>query len=263
MSKIKRFFTLCIGVTFILFFGCASGSKQTLKVAATEVPHAHMLEFIKSDLKAQGIHLQIVLTSDYNMPNRALAEGEVDANFFQHTFFLKQQIEQFHYPLVSIAVVEIEPMGICSKKIQSLSDLNNARVAIPNDPTNAARALLLLQEQGLIRLSSDDREASVLNIMDNPKHLKFIEVDASMLPRALDDVDLAVINTNYALQAKISPLMDALVLEDVDSPYANVLVVRKGDENRPDIQALKEALTSEKMREFIWEKYKGAIIPAF
>lgn len=147
----------------------------------------------------------------------------------------------------------------------SLSDLKeNATIAIPNDPRNEARALLLLQEHGVIQLDRPDNlQATILNITSNPKHIKFIEVDAAMVPRSLEDVDAAAINTNYALGANLSPLKDALVLESKDSPYANIIVVREGDENRPDIQALKKAMTSEKMKEFIDQKYKGAVLPAF
>jgi len=259
----KRCFVLA--VTLLSALSSCSSPKNGFKVAATPVPHAQMLEFVKPDLKAKGIDLIIVVTDDYNMPNRALANREVEANFFQHIPFMEEQIKQFHYSIESIAKVELEPMGIYSKKIRSLSELkDNATIAIPNDPTNEARALSLLQGQGIIQLDDPNNlQATVLNITDNPKHIKFIEVDAAMLPRSLEDVDAAAINTNYALEAKLSPLKDALVLESKDSPYANVIAIRIGDENRPEIEALKAAMTSEKMREFILNKYKGAVIPAF
>ena len=252
-------------IAFALLLTCCSKPKNDLKVAATPVPHAQMLEFIKPDLKAQGIELTIIVTDDYNMPNRALNSQEVDANFFQHIPFLEEQIKQFHYKIETLAKIEIEPMGIYSKKIDLLSDLKDGGVvAIPNDPTNEARALLLLQEHGIIQLdNSENLQATVLNITQNPKHLKFIEVDAAMLPRTLKDVDAAAINTNYALEANLSPEKDALVLESKDSPYANIIAIHTGDETRPDIQALKTAMTSEKMRAFILEKYKGEILPAF
>jgi len=246
--------------------GCSKSKPQHgLKVAATPVPHAELLEFVKPDLKGQGIDLNIIVTEDYNMPNRALADKDVEANFFQHIPFLEQQITQFHYPIVSIGPIELEPMGIYSKKIRSLSDLKDgAKIAVPNDPTNEARALLLLQDHGVIQLqNSEDLSSTILNISSNPKNIKFIEVDAAMLPRSLTDVDAAAINTNYALEAGLSPLKDAIVLESKDSPYANVIAVREGDENRPDIIALKKAMTSDKMREYIEKKYKGAVIPAF
>lgn len=229
-------------------------------MVASAVPHAQMLEAIKPDLKAEGINLIIIVTDDYNMPNRALANKEVDANFFQHLPFLEEQIKQFHYPIQSLAQVEIEPMGIYSSKITSLSSLKEqATVAIPNDPTNEARALLLLQKQGLIQIDIA-ANATILNIVKNPKKLKFIEIDAAMLPRTLDDVDIAAINTNYALQAN---LPTALILEGKDSPYANIIAIHTGDENRPEIIALKKAMTSEKMRNFILHTYHGAVQPAF
>src|SRR3990167_4323184 len=254
-----------LAIILLSALSSCSSNKNGFKVAATPVPHAQMLEFVKPELKAQGIDLIIVVTEDYNMPNRALANGEVEANFFQHIPFMEEQIKQFHYQIESIAKIELEPMGIYSKKIHSLSELkDHATIAIPNDPTNEARALLLLQSQGIIELEdSQNLQSTVLNITDNPKHIKFIEVDAAMLPRSLEDVDAAAINTNYALEAKLSPLKDALALEGKDSPYANVIAIRIGDEHRPEIEALKTAMTSEKMREFILNKYKGAVIPAF
>lgn len=257
---------LALAGTALLFLsGCGSHPKNGLKVAATPVPHAQMLEFIKPDLKEKGIDLIIITTDDYNMPNRALAEKEVDANFFQHIPFMELQIKEFNYPIQSDGKIEIEPMGIYSKKIKSLSDLkNNAVIAIPNDPSNEGRALLLLQSQGIIQLDDPNNlKATIWNITQNPKQLKIFEVDAAMLPRSLQDVDAAVINTNYALEANLNPLKDALVLESKDSPYANILAIRIGDENRPDIQALKEAMTSEKMAQFILNQYKGAVLPAF
>lgn len=256
---------LFLAVTLLSLLSSCSSKKSGFKVVATAMPHAQMLEFVKPDLKAQGIDLMIIVTDDYNMPNRALANHEVDANFFQHIPFMDEQIKQFHYSIESIAKIELEPMGIYSKKIHSLSELrDNATIAIPNDPTNEARALLLLQKQGIIQLrDSSNLQATILNIINNPKHIKFIEADAAMLPRSLEDVDAAAINTNYALEAKLSPLKDALVLEGKDSPYVNIIAIRIGDENRREIQALKAAMTSEKMKEFILRTYKGAVVPAF
>jgi D-methionine transport system substrate-binding protein len=260
---IKSAFVMAISLLSVL--SSCSTPKNGFKVAATPVPHAQMLEEIKPDLKAQGIDLIIVATDDFNIPNRALANREVDANFFQHIPFMEEQIKQFGYQIESIAKIELEPMGIYSKKIHSLSELEDyAKIAIPNDPTNEARALKLLFEQGIIELDDPNNlQATVLNITANPKEIEFIEVDAAMLPRSLQDVDAAAINTNYALEAKLSPAQDALVLEDKDSPYANVLAIRQGEENRPEIQALKTLMTSDKMKEFILKKYNGAILPAF
>ncbi len=254
---------LCFVIAILALVGCSS--KPGLKVAASAVPHAQMLEFVKPELKEQGINLIIIETDDYNMPNRALADKEIDANFFQHTPFMQEQVKEFKYPIIDFASIELEPMGIYSVKIHDLKELKNqAKIAIPNDPTNEARALFLFQKEGLIELDHPNNlQATVLNIVKNPKQLQFIEVDAAMTARALQDVDAAVINTNYALEAKLSPQKDALVLEGKDSPYVNILVIRSGDENRPELRALKKAMTSEKMKAFILEKYQGAVIPAF
>ena len=261
---IKSLFLSLSALCLALLASCSSQSENGLKVAVSPVPHEQILKFIKSDLKAKGINLIIIVTDDYNMPNRALANKEIDANFFQHLPFLEEQIKQFNYPIKSIASIEIEPMGFYSKKIKSLDQLKNgATIAIPNDPTNESRALKLLQEHGFIELDTKKNlHATILDIWENPKNLKFIEADAAMLPRTLDDVDLAAINTNYALQAALSP-KNALLLEGQNSPYANVVVIREGDENRPEIIALKEALTSDKMKEFLLKEYNGAVIPAF
>jgi D-methionine transport system substrate-binding protein len=262
----NKFLSILLSGLLIILQSCQpSSTKKGLKVAATPVPHAQMLEYIKPDLKAQGIDLVIITTDDYNMPNRALAHKEVDANFFQHIPFMEFQIKEFHYPIQSFGKIEIEPMGVYSKKIKSLAELpNGAKIAIPNDPSNEGRALLLLQQHGMIKLDqSNHLLATPLNIAANPKNLHFIEVDAAILPRSLQDVEAAVINTNYALEAGLSPLKDALVLEDKHSPYANIIAIRDGDEGRADLIALRKAMTSEKMREFILQKYKGAVLPAF
>lgn len=246
----------------LLLFSCSSEKKEGLTVIATAVPHAQMLEAAKPELAKEGIPLHIIVTDDYNLPNRALANGEADANFFQHLPFLEEQVKQFHYSLESLAKIEIEPMGIYSSKLHSLSDLKEkGSIAIPNDPTNEARALLLLQAQGLIALDKPNNlQATVLNIAKNPKKLKFIEVDAAMLPRTLPDVDAAVINANFALQAD---LKEPLIKEAKNSPYANIIAIRKGEENRREIIALKKAMTSDAMKTFIEKTYHGAVQPAF
>lgn len=265
LEKTRKIVKRILATLSLILLAACGQSKTGFKVAATPVPHAQMLEFIKPDLKTQGIDLVILVTDDYNIPNRALANKEIDANFFQHIPFMEEQIKQFRYSIESLAKVEIEPMGIYSKKIRSFSELEEgAVVGIPNDPTNEGRALLLLQSEGLIRLDDPNNlTATILNIAENPKNLKFIEADAAMLPRSLDDVSIAAINTNYALEAGLSPLKDALALESKNSPYANIIAIRIGDENRPEIQALKAAMTSDKMRQFILDTYKGAVLPAF
>jgi D-methionine transport system substrate-binding protein len=254
-----------IGLAGVLSFAGCQSHEKTLKVAATPVPHADLLEAIKPDLEQEGVNLKIVEVDDYNLPNRLLYEKQVDANFFQHKPFLDEQNQRFGYNLKPLVAVHIEPLGIYSQKIKSLDQLKEgATVAIPSDPTNEVRALSLLQEVGVIKLKAlKGQFATVHDIEENPKNLKIEEVDAAFLPRALADVDLAVIPANFALQAHLNPTKDALALETSESPYANIVVIREGEENREDLQKLKAALTSEKMRAHILEKYKGAIAPAF
>jgi D-methionine transport system substrate-binding protein len=256
--------TFCIVSLPLVLFSC-SPKKPHLKVMATAVPHAEILSFVKEDLKASGIDLEVIVVEDYQIANRALADKEIDANFFQHAPFLEKQVNEFGYPIKILAKIELEPLGIYSEKVKSLKALKTGdTVAIPNDPTNEARALLFLSEQGIIRLKNPENSlATVLDIEENSLNLKFFEVDAAMAPRTLSDVTIAVINTNYALGAGLSPLKDALVLERRDSPYANILVVRAGDESRPDLQLLKNLMTSHKIRKFLIEEYDGAVLPAF
>jgi D-methionine transport system substrate-binding protein len=259
----KIVITLC-ALTIWFLLGCQNQEK-ILRVAATPVPHAEMLEAIQSDMKEKGIRLEIIEVDDYNLPNRLLQEKQVDANFFQHEPFLKIQEKEFGYSFAILARIHIEPLGVYSKKIQSLSQIRQkATVAIPSDPSNEARALRLLEEEGLIRLHENvTLLATPLDIVDNPKKLHFQELDAALLAHVLPDVDLAVIPANFALQAGLCPQRSSLLLESGESPYANLLVVRKGDENRPELQLLAQILTSEKMRNFMCSHYKGSLIPSF
>ncbi len=242
-----------------------SGMK-TLKVGATAVPHAEILEVVKPLLEKEGINLEIVEFNDYVQPNLALNDKELDANFFQHEPYLKNFMEEHkEVKLKSALGVHIEPMGVYSKKVKDLKDLKDgAAIAIPNDPTNGGRALLLLQKAGLLKLKDGVNEkATVQDVTENPHNFKFQEVEAAQVPRTLDDVDAAVINTNYAMQVNLVPTKDALIMEDNTSPYVNILAVRDGDEQRPEIQALVKALQSKEVKDFINEKYKGAVVPAF
>ncbi|CUH96328.1 D-methionine-binding lipoprotein MetQ [Propionispora sp. 2/2-37] len=272
MKKLALLLLSLLALT-LLFAGCGSSDKETastaakttLKVAATPVPHAEILQVVKPLLEKEGIDLQIVEMNDYVRPNMAVAEKELDANFFQHTPYLEKFSAEHNLQLANVAGVHIEPMGVYSKKIKSLNDLTDgAQVAIPNDPTNGGRALALLEKAGVLKLKEGvGINATAKDIVDNPKNLKVTELEAPQLPRALDDVAIAVINTNYALEAKLVPTKDALFIEQKDSPYVNILVVRKGDENRPEIQKLVKALTSEEVKKFINDKFQGAVVPAF
>lgn len=264
--------TLVAAAAFVS--GCGSnapaGGTETTKntvvtVAATPVPHSEILNEIKPLLAKEGIDLKIIEFTDYVKPNLALADKEVDATFHQHLPFLEKFNAEHNTNLVSAGNVHIEPMGVYSHKIKTLSDLSlKAKVAIPNDPSNGGRALLILQAAGLIKLKDGGTVSStVQDITDNPKQLQFSELDAAQVPRAIDDVDIAGINTNFALEAGLNPLKDSLFLEAKDSPYANILAIRAGDESRPEIQKLLKALQSPEVKKFIEDKYKGAILPSF
>lgn len=248
-----------------LFVGCSSdNSKKTLRIAATSVPHAQILEQVRQEMAKEGIDLKIVVIDDFNTPNRALADKEVDANYFQHKPFLDMQIQEFGYPLEKLVAVHIEPMGLYSHKIKDLNQLKEGDIiAIPSDPSNGARALFLLEDFDLIHLNSHDTKTSVHNIADNPKNFRFVEVDSPLLARSLDDVTLAAITTNFALQAGLHPSKDALALENEESPYVNIVVIRAGDEFREEIQALRMAITSERIRKYIESHYQDAIVPVF
>ena len=243
----------------------ASGAK-TLKVGATAVPHAEILEAAKPLLEKEGITLEIVEFNDYVQPNLALNDKELDATFFQHEPYLKNFMDEHkEVKLKNAAGIHIEPMGVYSKKITKLDELKDgATIAIPNDPTNGGRSLLLLEKAGIIKLKEGVGEkATVGDIAENKKNIKFQEVEAAQVPRTLDDVDAAVINSNFAMQVNLDPTKDAMFIEDSTSPYVNIIAVREGDENRPEIQALIKVLHSDEIKQFITEKYKGAVVPAF
>ena len=265
MKKLKwALLTVLAGVLFIT--GCTKentqeqGESKVLTVGATAVPHAEILSFVKPMLEAEGIELKIVEYSDYNTPNIALAEGSLDANYFQHIPYMEQFATDHNLALQTLTKVHIEPMGIYSEKIKSLDDLEQgAKVSIPNDQTNGGRALLLLQEAGLITLKADSGvNATLIDVVSNPKNLVIKEVEAALLPRTLDSVDVAVINTNYALQAGFVPTEDALLIEDANSPYVNIVTVRNDDENAL-LKKLDAALQTQEVKDFINEKYQGEI----
>ncbi len=237
---------------------------ETVKVGATPIPHAEILEFIKPALAEQGYTLQIVEFTDYVQPNLALNDRDLDANFFQHIPYLEDFSTNHKLDLTYNAKVHIEPMGAYSKKITSVDELKKGSVvALPNDAVNSGRALLLLQQQGLVELDpAAGITATVLDVVKNPKGLRFVELEAPQLPRSLDDVAMAIINTNFALEAGLVPTRDAIFIEGSESPYVNVLAVRQG-EDRPGLKALADVLRSEEVREFILDKYQGAVVPAF
>ncbi|WP_323149612.1 MetQ/NlpA family ABC transporter substrate-binding protein [Pseudomonas oryzihabitans] len=238
---------------------------ETLSVAATPVPHAEILEFVKPQLAKEGVDLQIKVFTDYVQPNLQVAQKRLDANFFQHQPYLDEFNKSRGTDLVTVAQVHVEPFGIYSQKIKKLDEVREgAVVAIPSDATNGGRALLLLEKAGLIKLKdSANILATPKDIAENPKKLKFKELEAATLPRVLNQVDLALINTNYALEAKLNPTQDALLLEGKESPYANILVARPDNKDSDAMQKLAKALNTPAVKQFIEEKYKGAVVPAF
>lgn len=234
-------------------------STTKIVVGATPEPHAALLSLVVDDLAAQGITLEIKEFTDYVTPNDAVEYGEIDANYFQHIPYLESFNTEHGYHLVNAGGIHVEPIALYSSKYSSLSDLpNGAVIAIPNDPTNEGRALLLLQSAGLIKLRADaGLEAIPLDITDNPKNFKFSEIEAATLPRVLSDVDAAIINGNYAIPAGLVATRDGLFVEGADSPYVNVIAVKEGNENNPAIKALIEALKSDEVAAFVAEKYKN------
>ena len=241
---------------------------ETLKVGATPVPHADILNLVKDDLKAEGIDLKVIEFTDYVTPNEAVESGEIDANYFQHIPYLESFNTERGYHLKNAGGIHVEPFALYSKskKIKSIKDIKKkARIGIPNDPSNEGRALLLLQEAGLIKIDSKAGiTATTSDIIDNPLKLKFVEVEAASLPRVLPDVDAAVINGNYAIDAGLSAKKDGLFVEGSSSPYVNVLAVKAGNENKPAIQALIKALKSDKVRKYVDETYPdGEVVVVF
>jgi D-methionine transport system substrate-binding protein len=236
-----------------------------LNVAATAVPHAEILEFVKPQLAEQGVDLKIKVFTDYVQPNIQVAEKRLDANFFQHQPYLDEFNKGKGTELVSVAGVHIEPFGAYSSKLKSLDELpKGATVVIPNDATNGGRALLLLQKAGVITLKDGAGiTATPKDIAENLKNIKIRELEAATLPRVLTQVDLALINTNYALEAKLNPTEDALFIEGSDSPYVNILVARPDNKDSDAMKKLTQALHSDEVKQFINEKYQGAVVPAF
>lgn len=241
----------------------------TLKVAASPTPHAEILNAAKDILAEQGITLEVVEFSDYVQPNLVTESGEVDANYFQHTPYLESFNEENGTHLVSVGAIHYEPFGIYPGKSNDLENIaDGATIAVPNDTTNEARALQLLAAQGIITVRDGaGLTATVNDIEENPHNVKIEEIEAAQLPRTVADVDFAVINGNYAMEAGFSVGTDALAIEDASSEaaqtYANVLVVKEGNENDPAIQALYTALTSDTIKDFINNTYDGAVVPIF
>lgn len=260
MKKVLLFTALAAALTA----GLAQAGEK-LVVAATPVPHAEILELIKPTLAKEGVDLEIKVFTDYVQPNVQLAQKHLDANYFQTKPYLDSFNKGKGTDLETVIGVHVEPFGGYSKKYKTLAELpDGATIAIPNEGSNSGRALILLQKAGLIELKDPTNAVSTpRDIAKNPHNFKFKELESAMLPRVLDQVDLDMINTNYALDAGLKPSKDALIIEGADSPYVNFLVARPDNKDSAAIQKLAKALTSPEVKAFIAKKYDGAVFPAF
>ncbi|UBV44937.1 MetQ/NlpA family ABC transporter substrate-binding protein (plasmid) [Deinococcus taeanensis] len=261
MSRILFF----LPVTVALLVLAAPAHAGTLRVGATPVPAGELLEFVKPILARQGVTLVIREFSDYVQPNVALGEGSLDANLFQHVPYLNAFQQNRPLNIVPVKKIYLPPLGLYSRRVTQVTDLKRgATIAIPNDPSNGARALLLLERAGLIRLKPGaGARATVTDIVSNVKQLRFRELEAAQLPRALADVDAAIVNTNYALEVGLNPERDAIYREGAGSPYANVLATTRDKLNNPDLRKLAAALTSPEAKAWLLKKYSGSVVPAF
>jgi D-methionine transport system substrate-binding protein len=235
---------------------------ETIRVGVTAGPHAEIMDVVKKVAAERGLDVKVVEFTDYVIPNQALALGDLEANSFQHEPYLKNQISKTGWKIVKVANTIISPQGIYSLKYKKLEDLpEGARVAIANDPSNGARGLMILALHGVIRLQDPNNVAStVADITDNPKKLKFVELDAAQLPRALQDVDLVSINNNYAVQAGLNPAVDAIAHEAADGPWVNILAVREEDKDKPWVQQLIDAYHSQPVKDFVEQRFKGTYV---
>ncbi|MGB6054333.1 MAG: MetQ/NlpA family ABC transporter substrate-binding protein [Burkholderiaceae bacterium] len=238
---------------------------KPIKIGVTAGPHAQIMEVVKKVAAKDGLQIQVIEFSDYVQPNAALAAGDLDVNSYQHLPYLEAQIKDRGYKLANVAYTVTFPMGVYSKKVKSLSELKSgARVGVPNDPTNGGRALLLLQSQGVLKLKPNaGLKATPLDIVDNPKKLKIIELDAAQLPRSLADLDAAVINGNYAETAGLNPTRDAIAIEDAKGPYANIIAVREQDKDKPWVAKLIKAYHSPEVKQYITTEFKNSVIAAW
>ncbi|MEN7527070.1 MetQ/NlpA family ABC transporter substrate-binding protein [Cupriavidus sp. DL-D2] len=238
---------------------------KPIKIGVTGGPHAQIMEQVKKVAAKDGLNIQLVEFSDYVQPNAALAAGDLDANSYQHLPYLEAQIKDRGYKFTHIAFTVTFPMGVYSKKIKSLDQIKQgARVGVPNDPTNGGRGLLLLQAKGLIKLRPDaGLKATPLDIVENPKKIKIVELDAAQLPRSLDDLDAAAINGNYAESAGLSPTRDAIATEGPKGPYANLIAIREADKNKPWVAKLVKAYHSPEIKQYVQTTFKESVITAW
>lgn len=267
-SLLKVFSVLAAGAALTMSAGVQAQDK-VIKVGTVAGPDAEVWQLVQKVAKQkEGLNVKVIEFNDYVQPNAALDAGDLDANSFKHQPYLDSQVKQRGYKIVGAGLTYISPIGVYSKKVKALKDLpQGAKVAVPNDPSNENRALLLLQSQGVIKLKAGagtgGNNATVLDIAENPKKLKISELDAAQLPRVLPDVDAAVINTNYALAANLQPTKDAIALESLTSPYANLIAVRAKDKDQPWVKKLVKAYQSPEVKEFIRKQFKGSMVASF
>ena len=263
--RFARFVTAAAAALAALVLYVPAARAEVIKVGVENGPHAEIAEIAKKALAKQGIELKIFEFSDYTRPNPALDTGDLDVNSFQHQPYLDQQVKDRGYKIVSVAKTVVFPIGVYSKKLKSLDQLpQGGKIAIPNDPTNGGRGLLLLQAKGVLKLRPGTGiTPTVADIAENPKKVKIVEVDAAQVPHFLPDVDAAIINTNYAIQGKLDPAKDAIARESADSPYVNVIAVRKADADKPWVKKLVAAWHSEEVRSYVNSKYAGVVVAGF
>lgn len=275
-GTLKKFLAATlIAATTLFAAGCGSSSdsgantasadKKEIKVGVTAGPHAEVMDEVAKEAAKQGITIKVVEFNDFVQPNKALAEGDLDMNSYQHQPFLDSAVQKQGLKLTSIGKTILMPMAIYSHKYKSMNDIaDGAKVAIPNDPSNGARALLLLQKAGLITLKNGNSiDASVADVTANPKNLQFVELEAAQISRSLDDVDFACVNTNYAIPAGLNPQKDSIFIEDKDSPYACVLAVRTEDKDNDTYKKIVSIYESDAIKKFVEDKYQGSILPAW
>jgi D-methionine transport system substrate-binding protein len=257
--------TFILAASLAALFSAGTAFAETIKIGVTPGPHAQIMEEVKKVAAEKGLDLEILEFSDYVVPNQALADGDLQANSFQHQPYLDNQVKDRGFDLVSVAQTVNFPMGIYSKKVKSLDELKDgASVAIPNDPTNGGRALLILADKGLIKIRDGaGLKVSPADVAENPKNITFAELDAAQLPRALDDVDASVINTNYALEAGLDPAKDPIGREGEKAPYINVIAVQSKDKDAAWVKTLVESYHSAAVKDYIARQFKGAVIAAW
>ncbi|MBT9369218.1 MetQ/NlpA family ABC transporter substrate-binding protein [Rhizobium sp. CSW-27] len=257
--------TIILAASLAALLSAGAAFAETIKIGVTPGPHAQIMEEVKKVAAGKGLDLEILEFSDYVVPNQALADGDLQANSFQHQPYLDNQVKDRGFDLVSVGQTVNFPMGVYSKKVKSLDELKDgASIAIPNDPTNGGRALLILADKGLIKLRDGaGLKVSPADVVENPKNISFAELDAAQLPRALDDVDASVINTNYALEAGLDPARDPIAREGEKAPYINVIAVRAADKDAPWVKTLVESYHSNDVKDFVATKFKGAVIAAW